>query len=160
MERRSTLLLKIALFILAAPVLIFCIAMVPVIVKNIAEGLAGVDYAILGLVVIIYITAVPYYIALFQAWKLLSYIDANNAFSEQSVTALRIIKRSAIIISALYILALPLFYIFAEYDDAPGLIIIGLLLVFAAGVIAVFAAVLVRLLRQAIDIKTENDLTI
>ena len=42
MERRSTLLLKIALFILAAPVLIFCIAMVPVIVKNIAEGLAGV----------------------------------------------------------------------------------------------------------------------
>ena len=114
MERRSTLLLKIALFILAAPVLIFCIAMVPVIVKNIAEGLAGVDYAILGLVVIIYITAVPYYIALFQAWKLLSYIDANNAFSEQSVTALRIIKRSAIIISAYIYWLYRYFLFFAE----------------------------------------------
>lgn len=55
---------------------------------------------------------------------------------------------------------LPLFYIVAEADDAPGLIIIGLVIIFAATVVAVFAAVLQKLLKNAIAIKSENDLTI
>ena len=57
-------------------------------------------------------------------------------------------------------LVLPLFYLFAEIDDAPGVIFIGLVVPFASMVIAVFAAVLQRLLQEAIDIKSENDLTV
>ncbi|MGV2488281.1 UNVERIFIED_CONTAM: DUF2975 domain-containing protein, partial [Bacillus mycoides] len=53
-----------------------------------------------------------------------------------------------------------LFYLVAERDDAPGIIILGMLLIFASMVIAVFAAVLQRLLKDAIDIKSENDLTV
>jgi hypothetical protein len=37
---------------------------------------------------------------------------------------------------------------------------IGLVIIFASMVIAVFAAVLQRLLQEAIHIKSENDLTI
>ncbi len=48
----------------------------------------------------------------------------------------------------------------AERDDAPGIIIIGMIMIFASLVIAVFAAVLQRLLKDAIDIKSENDLTV
>ena len=48
----------------------------------------------------------------------------------------------------------------AEIDDAPGIIVIGLVIIFASMVIAVFAAVLQRLLQEAIDIKSENDLTV
>ena len=48
----------------------------------------------------------------------------------------------------------------AEVDDAPGLILVGMVLIFASMVIAVFAAVLQRLLQEAIDIKSENDLTV
>ena len=55
---------------------------------------------------------------------------------------------------------MPLFYLIAEMDDAPGIILIGLVLIFASMVIAVFAAVLQRLLQEAIDIKSENDLTV
>jgi capsular polysaccharide biosynthesis protein len=47
-----------------------------------------------------------------------------------------------------------------KLDDAPGAIVIGLVIIFASIVIAVFAAVLEKLLRTAIDIKSENDLTI
>ena len=54
---------------------------------------------------------------------------------------------------------MPLFYLVAERDDAPG-IIIGMIIIFASMVIAVFAAVLQRLLKDAIDIKSENDLTV
>jgi Protein of unknown function (DUF2975) len=55
---------------------------------------------------------------------------------------------------------LPLFYIFAEVDDAPGVIFVGLVVPFASMVISVFAAVLQKLLKEAIDIKSENDLTV
>jgi len=60
----------------------------------------------------------------------------------------------------LFVVGLPLFYLVAEKDDAPGIILIGLVLIFASMVIAVFAAVLQRLLQEAIDIKSENDLII
>jgi len=55
---------------------------------------------------------------------------------------------------------MPLFYLMAEKDDAPGIILIGMVMIFASMVIAVFAAVLQRLLKEAIDIKSENDLTV
>ena len=107
-----------------------------------------------------YASAIPFYFALYQAFKLLSYIDKNKAFSELSVKALKNIKYCAITISILYVLGMPLFYLMAERDDAPGIILIGLVIIFASMVIAVFAAVLQRLLQEAIDIKSENDLTV
>ena len=107
-----------------------------------------------------YVSAIPFYFALYQAFKLLSYIDKNKAFSELSVKALKNIKYCAITISSLYVVVMPLFYLIAELDDAPGLILIGMVIIFASMVIAVFAAVLQRLLQEAIDIKSENDLTV
>lgn len=55
---------------------------------------------------------------------------------------------------------LPFVYVVAEKDDAPGLILMGMVPVFASLVIAVFSAVLQRLLQEAIDIKSENDLVV
>ncbi|MNP58015.1 hypothetical protein D3C76_1528910 [compost metagenome] len=55
---------------------------------------------------------------------------------------------------------MPLFYLLAEKDDAPGIIVIGMVLVFAGMVIAVFAAVLQKLLKEAIELKSEIDLTV
>ena len=47
-----------------------------------------------------------------------------------------------------------------DMDDAPGIVMIGLIIIFACMVIAVFAAVLQKLLKNAIAIKQENDYTI
>ena len=77
-----------------------------------------------------------------------------------SFKALNNIKYCAITISALYTLLMPFVYILADKDDAPGAIIIGMLPIFASMVISVFAAVLQRLLQEAINIKSENDFTI
>jgi hypothetical protein len=97
---------------------------------------------------------------LYKAFKLLSYIDKNQAFSELSVIALKKIKFCAMTISGLYVIILPFVFLVADLDDAPGLIIIGMVPIFASMVIAVFAAVLQRLLQEAIDIKSENDLIV
>lgn len=160
MERGSTLFLKIVVILMGLPVLAICIFIVP----EIAELAAYVfsDNALIKYSVIVYLwtTAIPYYFALYQAFKLLSYIDKNQAFSEFSIKALKSIKNAAVTISVLWLVFMPIVYIMAEIDDAPGLILIGMAVTFAPMVIAVFAAVLQKLLKNAIDIKSENDLTV
>lgn len=102
----------------------------------------------------------PFFIALWQALKLLSLIDKNTAFSDAAVNVLKNIKRCAIIIAVLYVGGVPLLYPIADAEDAPGLIIIGMIIACAPVTLAVFAAVLQKLLESAINIKSENDLTV
>lgn len=101
----------------------------------------------------LFIGAVPLFLILFIQRKKL-------AFSGLSVRALKNIKYCAVTISIFYAAGMPVFYLMAEIDDAPGIIVIGLVIIFASMVIAVFAAVLQKLLKEAIDIKSENDLTV
>ncbi|MFP7201454.1 DUF2975 domain-containing protein [Lysinibacillus halotolerans] len=160
MKRGSTLFLKTAVVLMGVPVLLLCIFLVPEIANFAAELYPDHRYLKYLVFLVMYAAAIPYYIALYQAFKLLSYIDKNDAFSQISVEALMKIKYSAISISVIYVLGLPLFYLIAERDDAPGVILVGLGLIFAPLVIAVFAAVLQRLLQEAINMKLENDLTV
>lgn len=158
--KRETIFLRLAVFCIGLPILALCIVLLPWIAKDAAESSMKMAYVLYSILVVMYISAIPFFTALYQAIKLLNYIDANKAFSELSVKALSNIKNCATIISILYVLSMPLFYIVGEVDDAPGVILIGMLFVFAPMVVAVFAAVLQKLLRNAIDIKNDNDLTI
>ncbi|TLS50089.1 DUF2975 domain-containing protein [Paenibacillus antri] len=160
MKQGTTLFLKAAVILIGIPVLALCIFLVPQIASYAAELYP--DFTAIKYLVFLdmYAAAIPFYFALYQAFKLLSYIDKNKAFSDLSVRALKSIKYCAIAISGLYVVGLPLFYLIAERDDAPGIIVIGMVLIFASMVIAVFAAVLQKLLKEAIDIKTENELTV
>lgn len=159
MREVTTLFLKIAVFIIGLPVLALCIFLVPPMAQFAAKmypNIAPMKYLVF---IVMYGAAVPFYIALYQAFNLLRYIDKNTAFSELSVKALKNIKYCAITISGLYVLGLPLFHFIAKKVDPP-IGILGLIIIFASLVIAVFAAILQRLLQEAINIKSENDLTI
>ena len=160
MDRITTMFLKIAVILLAIPVLALCIFLVPEMANFAAELVPNFSYINFFVYFALDASAIPFYFALYQAFMLLRYIDKNQAFSSLSVSALKKIKYCAVTISILHLLILPLFYIFAELDDAPGVIIVGLVVPFASLVIAVFAAVLQKLLKEAIDIKVENDLTV
>jgi hypothetical protein len=158
MKRGSTLFLKMAVFLIGTPVLALCIFGLPWLANNpVNPDYAHILYPIL---IGMYVSVIPFFVALYQAFKLLSYIDKNQAFSELSVKSLKNIKFCAITISGLYMVIMPFVYLTAELDDAPGLIVIGMVPAFASMVIAVFAAVLQRLLQEAIIIKSENDLTV
>jgi hypothetical protein len=158
MKHGSTLFLKIALFLIGIPVLALCIYGLVYLPKNPANP----DYAhmLYPIVIGMYVATIPFFVALYQAFKLLTYIDKNHAFSELSVKSLKKIKFCAIIISGLFVVILPFVFLVADLDDAPGLVIIGMVPIFGSMVIAVFAAVLQRLLQEAIDIKSENDLIV
>ncbi|MCO4850566.1 DUF2975 domain-containing protein [Bacillus vallismortis] len=160
MNRVSTLFLKIAVIVIGIPILALCIFVVPKIANYAAALLPNMTYIQYLVFVFLYVAAIPFYFALYQAFNLLSYIDQNKAFSHISVRALKNITYCAVTISLLFAAGMPFFYLIAEIDDAPGIIVIGLVIIFASMVIAVFAAVLQKLLKEAIDIKSENDLTV
>ncbi|MDN7228774.1 DUF2975 domain-containing protein [Planococcus liqunii] len=158
--KRETLFLKAVIILMAIPVLAVCIFVVPPLSSFVAEIIPQWAFLQYVFLVAMYLTAVAYFTALYQTLKLLGYIDKNIAFSERSVKALKNIKYCAIAITMLYILCLPIILYMAQVDDAPGLGGIGMIITFGAIVIAVFAAVLQKLLQNAIDIKSENDLTV
>ena len=158
MKRSSTTFLKMALFIMGAPILALAVYGIFYLVGNPANS----EYAsiLYPPVVIMYLSVIPYCITLYQAFRILVLIDNNEGFSTISVEALNKIKYCALTISGLYAVILPFVFQMAQKDDAPGLVIIGMIPVFASLVIAVFAAVLKRLLKEAIDIKSENEYTV
>ena len=160
MKRGTTLFLKLAVILIGIPILALCIFLVPEIANFAAELFPDAAYIKYLVFIDLYAASVPFFYALYQALGLLSYIDKGKAFSELSVKALKNIKYCAITISALFVTGMPIYYLMAEIDDAPGIILIGLVIIFASIVIAVFAALLEKLLKEAIDIKSENDLTV
>ncbi len=97
---------------------------------------------------------------LYQAFKLLNFIEANKAFSQGAVDTLKNIKFASL--SLIGFIALAVFYIrfFAHGDDPAGPTALGIIISFASVVIATAAAVFQKLLQNAVDIKSENDLTV
>jgi hypothetical protein len=141
-------------------VLALCIFALPAMWKGGSEEFPTASRALFLIMLGMYASAVPFFAALWQTLKLLGYIDQNKAFSDLSVRALRNIKRCGIAIAVLYIGGVPLLFPIAQADDAPGLLAIGMVIALAPIVIAVFAATLQKLLQNAIDLKSENDLTV
>lgn len=159
-ERGSTLFLKVTVLLMGAAALLLAYLILPSIHSNWHEAYPDFAYLKYPFMIGLALTTIPFFIALHQTLKLLSYVDKNSAFSELSVKALGHIKYCAGLFSGLYALCSPFFYIAAKSEDAPGIMVIGLVMIFAPMVIAVFAAVLQRLLQNAIAIKSENELTV
>ena len=107
-----------------------------------------------------YIASIPFFIALYQAFTLLSYVDANSVFSQRAVNAVRNIKYCAITIGGFIVLGVLYIMLFANGDDPAGPTALGIVTTFASLVIATAAALFERLLQNAVDIKSENDLTV
>ncbi|MEY9093925.1 DUF2975 domain-containing protein [Paenibacillus sp. RC84] len=159
MKKASTLFLKLAVILMGIPVLALCIFLVPNVANFASElypNIASMKYLVF---ILMYGAAIPFYLALYQAFNLLRYMDKSKSFSQLSVNALKNIKHCAITISSLYVLGMPLIHFIAKKVDPPiGLL--GLIIIFSSLVTAFFAAVLQRLLQEAINIKSENDLTV
>lgn len=154
MKKSSTVFLRSTVILIGALVFFLCVYAIPRVVGSI--DMSGYDPILLGL----YIPAIPFFFALYQAMKLLNYIDKNNAFSLTSVNAFRTIKYCALAISGIFVAGMPYIFYVADKDDAPGVVAIGCVIIFASFVIATFSAVLQKLIQNAVDIKSENDLTV
>ena len=107
-----------------------------------------------------YIASIPFFVALYQAFKVLGYAGQNKVFSEAAVKALRTIKYCALAIIG-FVVAEEMF-IMSNHgsDDAAGGVFMGVLITFGSIVVATAAAMFERVLQNAVDMKSENDLTV
>ncbi len=108
----------------------------------------------------VYMGSIPFFVALYQAFKVLGYVGQNKVFSPEAVKALRTIKYCALAIIGF--VAVEEIFIMLNHgsDDAAGGVFMGVLITFGSIVIATAAAVFERILQNAVDMKSENDLTV
>jgi len=159
MKRISTLFLQ------AVIVLIGMVALVVLIRFPLTEGRAtNLDlFSIYADPFILYgyAVSIAFFVGLYKAFKLLGYIGQNKVFSTSSVGALKSIKYCAIVFGILIVMAgLYIRLAHHEDDDPAGFIAICIVTTFASAVVATAAAIFEKILQNAIDMKSENDLTI
>jgi Protein of unknown function (DUF3036). len=108
-----------------------------------------------------YAASTAFFVALYKAFKLLGYIGQNKIFSSGSVKALKSIRYCAIVLSILIMMAGIYIKIFHNKEDDPtGFLVICIVTTFGSIVVATVAAIFERILQNAVNMKTENDLTI
>jgi cytochrome bd-type quinol oxidase subunit 2 len=106
-----------------------------------------------------YVASLAYFAALYQAFKVLAFARRNLVFSQDAVNAMRWIKYCAIAIVGFVAVALVIIMV-ADSDDRAGGVFLGIVITFGSIVIATAAAMLERILQNAVDLKSESDLTV
>jgi hypothetical protein len=158
MNRGSTIFLRLVISLIAIAALAVCAFPLPRMIAKEAAKTPDTAWQIYLFLIGAYIQAALFVFALYQAFKLLNYIDGNKAFSESSVRALRRIKHAAITIGLLMVVGLVGVMILSAGtgDDSAGPVMIGFIGTFASSVVAAVAAVLQTQVQKAIDMKKEG----
>lgn len=108
-----------------------------------------------------YAGSIAFFVALYQAFRFLGYIGQNRVFSADSVRALRTIKYCALTLVAFIVGAEAyLIVIVRGSDDIAGGVAMGVVLIFGSAVVGTAAAIFERMLERAVEMKSENDLTV
>jgi len=109
----------------------------------------------------IYLAFIPFFVGLYQAFRMLGYARRDEIFSPRAVRALGIIKYCAIAVVIFILGAEAYIFIFVRgTDDVAGGVMMGLFIIIVSTIAATAAAVFERILQNAVDIKSENDLTV
>src|SRR5262245_25697991 len=157
MKRGSTIFLQVIIVLFGAGILTFLLWEPHVEGVNAHATFFKVYFDLF--IAYAYLGSIPLFVGLYQALRLLGFIGRNEIFSERSVRALRTIKYCALLLIGFVAVSL-LFMIGGDRDDRPAGVFMRLLITFPSIVVAITAAMFERILQNAVDIKTENDLTV
>lgn len=106
----------------------------------------------------IYFTGIPFFVAVYNVFKLFKMVEEGNIFNEKSLDSLKLISKCSI--SEIIIYGLGLIFLYLNNAMQPGIILISFLIMFTGFAIYIFIEILKELLIQVVEIKTENELTI
>ncbi len=98
-----------------------------------------------------YVASIPFFVALYQALRVLGYAADDSVFSHASVKALRTIKLCALIIIGFVVAGELIFILFNDSDDRAGGVFMGILIASGSLVAAAAAAMFEGIVRSAVD---------
>ena len=101
-------------------------------------------------ILLVYAGSLPFFYALYQAFKLLGHVRQDRVFSLNSVKALRTIKYCAFAIIGLVIVEEITIMLNHGDDDAGGAIMLGVMIIFCSIVVAVVANMFEKLVQNTI----------
>lgn len=110
----------------------------------------------------VYVASLPFFVALFQAFKLLGLIGRDQVFTQSAVRILKNIKYCAYITVGTIVAAILYLKLaaFSNGEDAAGAVMLGNIAAFASLVIGTAASVFEKILQSATNLQSENDLTV
>src|SRR3954469_14765390 len=160
MKRGSTIFLQAVIVLLGIGVLALLLWEPQVEGRNVHATLFEIYFKD-PFLAYIYLAFVPFFVCLYQAFRIVGYARRNEIFFQHSVRALRIIKYCALT-TAIFILGavVYLFIFIRAKDDIAGGVMMGVFIIFISATIATAAAVFERILQNGLAIKSENDLTV
>jgi hypothetical protein len=158
MKRSSTLFLKVVIILIALGVLAGMLWFPQT--EGRAANLDLISIYKDPFIIYIYIASISFFIGLYQAFKLLNFIEVNRAFSKGAINTLRNIKFAFFSLIGFVMVAEIYIRFFTHGDDQAGPTMLGILVSIAFAVIATAAAIFQKLLQNAVDIKSEHDLTV
>lgn len=148
----SIFFLKTIAFVIGVAVLTVCIYWLPQAAIRDAKVRPG-DYSIYPLLICAYGVCITFFVALSQIYKLLSYININNAISELSIKSLKVIKKCAFTIIIFILLLIIYLRILAMFtgEDAAGPIALGLIGILVTAIIAAIIEVLQKPIKHILE---------
>lgn len=160
-KHASTAYLKIIIFLVGMGVLALCIYWLPAAAIREPKLNPG-NYSLYPLLGFAYGCCIAFSVVLYQVFKLLTHIGRNNAFSELSLKSLQAIKKSALITIFFIVLGIVYLKVLARFtgDDPAGPISLSLMGIFVISIIIAIVDVLQKLLKNLLDSRPENDLTV
>lgn len=108
--------------------------------------------------ILIWVTAVPCYIALVLAWKIAGNIGADRSFSIANAKLLKWISVLAAADSAIFFVGNLIYWLLNM--NHPSILLFSFLIEFLGVAISVTSAALSHLVRKAADLQDQSDLTI
>jgi len=106
-----------------------------------------------------YVASIPFFVALYQIFKVFGYAGRNKVFSQAAVNALRTTKYCAMSLIG-FVAGAELFIMLGDSDDRAGGVFMGILIAFGSIAIATAAAVFEKRLQTAVEMRSGNDLTV
>ena len=158
MKRASTVFLQIVVVLIGIGALAFLLLEPRVEGRN-AHATNFEIYFKDSFLAFAYVASIPFFVALYQAFKVLGYARQNKIFTPEAVKALRTIKYCAMAIIGFVVVSV-VFMLKGDPEDRPPGVMMRLVITFGSIVVATGAAIFERILQNAVDIKSENDLTV
>lgn len=158
MKRMSISLFQIGVLFITLCILLLSIFWLPDTAAYFAEEAPEWAYLKWPLLAGIYVTLMPFLFAIIEGLRLSRRVALNDAFSGKSVQHLKHIKYSAFVISALYLVGTLI--LSRMVDISPGIGLLAIIIMLASLMLGLISGILEELLRKALEIKEENDLTV
>ncbi|MEO6003665.1 MAG: DUF2975 domain-containing protein [Opitutus sp.] len=98
----------------------------------------------------VYVGSLPFFVALHRAFRLFGRVRRTGTFSQETLNALRTIKRCALTLIGFVAGGVIIILLFGDREDRPAGLFMSVLAAFAASVIAIAAAMSARNLESAL----------